>query len=305
VDQNGDGKPDGVLQNTILPGGAGAGYLWFMGTSMAAPHVAGIAALLVGAGVTRPDAVQTVLVDTARKPSAMASAGDRDPHYGAGIADAGAALRKARQSRGAASLGLGTALAMLGLARGRRREKLGGARSWNFAGALVLGSSGLFFLPALAAPGWLADSPLGCGVLGSTALLLGPAGQGNPLLWSALLPVAAVGLLYRPLSLRPALAGLAFGVAGALLFSACAYPADIRFVPDVLDRAWLAGNALAATWLGALVLRSQTRGEPAGSAPFGDFGPTHPAPPCLVAARPASPAAYHRRVWEPSQGSHQ
>jgi len=251
VDQNGDGKPDGILQNTILPGRAGSGYLWFMGTSMAAPHVAGIAALVVGAGITRPEAVEAVLVDTARKPSGRRI----DDHYGAGIADAAAALRKARSSRGVASLGLGVALGLLGLSGLRRRERFGGAQAWAFAGALVLGASGLFFLPSLGVPAWLADSPIGSGTLESIALLLGSAGQGNPLLWSALMPFAAVALLFGSRSLRPALAGLAFGVAGALLFAACAYTADVRFVPDFLDRAWLAANALLATGLGALVLR--------------------------------------------------
>jgi serine protease len=257
VDQNGDGKPDGVLQNTILPGRAGNGYLWFMGTSMAAPHVAGIAALVVGAGITRPEAVETVLVDTARRPKPVSSASGRriDDHYGAGIADAAAALRKARSARGVASLGLGAALGLLGLCGVRRRERLGGAQAWTFAAAILLGASGLFFLPSLGAPAWLADSPIGAGALESLALVLGPAGQGNPLLWSALLPVSAVALLFGVRSLRPMLAGLAFGVAGALLFAAGAYTADIRFVPDVLDRAWLATNALLATGTGALVLR--------------------------------------------------
>jgi serine protease len=258
VDQNGDGKPDGVLQNTILAGGAKSGYLWFMGTSMAAPHVAGLAALVVGAGITRPDAVKAVLVDTARKPKPVSSTSGRhiDDHYGAGIADAGAALRKARSSRGAASFGLGTALALLGIGGVRRRERLAGARAWAFAGALVLGASGLFFLPSLGTPAWLADSPIGTGVLESLALLFGPAGQGNPLLWSALLPIVSVALLYGVARLRPALAGLAFGVAGSLLFAACAYTADIRFVPDFLDRAWLAANVFLATGIGALVLRT-------------------------------------------------
>jgi serine protease len=257
VDQNGDGKPDGVLQNTILPGGARSGYLWFMGTSMAAPHVAGIAALVVGAGVTRPEAVEALLVDTARKPKPISSASGRriDDHYGAGIADAAAAVTKARGSRGVASLGLGASLGLLGLCGLRRRERFGGAQVWVFAAALMLGASGLFFLPSLGAPAWLADSPIGTGTLESLALLLGPAGQGNPLLWSVLLPVAAVALLYGARSLRPALAGLSFGVAGGLLFAACAYTADVRFVPDFLDRAWLAANAFLATGLGALVLR--------------------------------------------------
>ena len=71
VDQNGDGKPDGVLQNTLVPGNTSkTDYLWFMGTSMASPHVAGVVALIVGAGVTKPDAVEEVLLDTARKPKA-------------------------------------------------------------------------------------------------------------------------------------------------------------------------------------------------------------------------------------------
>jgi hypothetical protein len=64
-----------------------------------------------------------------------------------------------------------------------------------------------------------------------------------------------IAVLYGVRRLRPTLAGLCFGVAGALLFAACALPADIRFVPDVLDRAWLLANALVATGLGSLVLR--------------------------------------------------
>jgi hypothetical protein len=56
-------------------------------------------------------------------------------------------------------------------------------------------------------------------------------------------------------SLRPTLAGMSFGIAGALLFAACALPADVRLIPDVLDRAWLLANAIVATGLGSLVVR--------------------------------------------------
>jgi serine protease len=98
VDQNGDGVPDGVLQNTVTPGNIDKqDYLLFMGTSMASPHVAGVAALLVSAGVRDPHVVKTLLEQTAHRPTAYR--GKRDPHYGAGIVDASAALAAAESLR--------------------------------------------------------------------------------------------------------------------------------------------------------------------------------------------------------------
>jgi serine protease len=47
VDQNEDGYPDGILQQTFHPGNYGwFGYAFFSGTSMATPHVSAIAALV-------------------------------------------------------------------------------------------------------------------------------------------------------------------------------------------------------------------------------------------------------------------
>src|SRR5687768_17883250 len=83
VDQNGDGMPDGVLQNTIVIGDTTKDdYFAYMGTSMASPHVAGIAALVVGEGISNPNHVEKILKDTARKPVKQQYKTDR---YGAGI----------------------------------------------------------------------------------------------------------------------------------------------------------------------------------------------------------------------------
>jgi serine protease len=122
VDQNGDGQPDGVLQNTVVPGNTSKNdYLWFMGTSMASPHVAGVAALVISAGVTKPDDVEKVLKATARK--AKGQGDDPQNRYGAGIVDAAAAVGKARSHDGAWALGLALAsggLLLFGFRGGRR-----------------------------------------------------------------------------------------------------------------------------------------------------------------------------------------
>ncbi|TFH46314.1 MAG: PKD domain-containing protein [ANME-2 cluster archaeon] len=94
VDQNSDGYPDGVLQNTF--GSSGEAYYFYQGTSMAAPHVAGVAALVIaygnadanGDGTTSPDEVRNVLESSAKDKDVPGW----DPKYGYGIVDAYAAL---------------------------------------------------------------------------------------------------------------------------------------------------------------------------------------------------------------------
>ncbi|GLQ30027.1 S8 family serine peptidase [Litoribrevibacter albus] len=88
ADRNRDGYVDGVLQETFDSNGV-FGYWFYQGTSMASPHVAGVAALLVASGVaTTPDDVRAALTSTAKD---LGEAG-YDDQYGHGLIQADAAL---------------------------------------------------------------------------------------------------------------------------------------------------------------------------------------------------------------------
>jgi len=81
------GQAGGVLQNTIINGQDD--YFFFQGTSMASPHVAGVAALVISGGLRDPKKVRHVLEETA------IDKGDRI-RYGAGIVNAARAVDQAR-----------------------------------------------------------------------------------------------------------------------------------------------------------------------------------------------------------------
>ncbi len=104
-DQRRDGRSGGVLQQTIdqdllhtYSGGPATyraprmdafTYEFFQGTSMATPHVAGFAALLMQQGITSPAAVEAAMKRFARD---LGPAGT-DPEYGAGLIQPRTTLR--------------------------------------------------------------------------------------------------------------------------------------------------------------------------------------------------------------------
>jgi serine protease len=86
LDQNGDGYGDGVLQQTFS--GSSWGYYFFDGTSMATPHVTGVAALLYDMGITTPDDI----INTIQNSAIDLGATGWDIYYGHGLINAYNAL---------------------------------------------------------------------------------------------------------------------------------------------------------------------------------------------------------------------
>jgi len=81
----------GILQNTINRSSDGKitdDYFAYQGTSMASPHVAGVAALIVSEGITDPKDVKAILQKSAQKKGPANK-------YGAGVLDASSAVKLA------------------------------------------------------------------------------------------------------------------------------------------------------------------------------------------------------------------
>lgn len=258
-DKQKGGDDGAVLQNTISPDNPSATnlYLAFQGTSMAAPHVAGAAALVISAGVTDVAKVESILKETAEDlgPSGW------DDHYGAGLLNVGRAVQKAQETSGGLwhlLAGLGT-LALFAL-RGRKNGPAGHLGLGAVLGT-VLGASGLWFVKLVGVH--LASVPV-LGVL-STPMpnwdqaILGPSWHFTAL-WASFVPVTAlIVVLLGAKKLRGFLIGLALGWAAFFVVSSISMPSDVQLIPGaagVLDRIWLllnAGILLAIARLVALV----------------------------------------------------
>jgi hypothetical protein len=171
--------------------------------------------------------------------------------YGAGIIDAEAAIHEVRGQAGATELGLG-ALIALGIAMSlRRRGMLGLKVGGGYAIGVLVGASGLFFLPYLSAT--LSSLPVIATLThGLPAWTMGAHG-GDVFFMSAAIPLALVALGGGVPRFRPLLAGLSAGVAGHLLFQMAAGWTDVRFM--VMDGLWLAVNAAVLCATAHLTLR--------------------------------------------------
>jgi serine protease len=273
--KTGDDPAGGILQNTIDPITGDLTLLAsFQGTSMASPHVAGVAALIRASGVTDPDQVEDVLLQ-----SALPVKDDTLNHYGSGKLDAAAAVKLAlhgkitfqdffRWLRDNGYLnprfwidgGVVALLPKIAMVLGSyllawfMKYYFPFRWSWAMASGLVAGSSGLFFLKGV----YLFDAPQWpFRVLGSSIPELGSAIQGgmlNPIFASVLIPFLLVVLLLGSPQWKWFAIGSTIGVAACLGVSAVVAPDLLWLGSGNVARAFLGVNALlclALAWLAA------------------------------------------------------
>ncbi|WP_071190005.1 S8 family peptidase [Trichormus sp. NMC-1] len=273
----GGSETGGILQETIDENGEGV-FLGLQGTSMASPHVAGVAALIKAAGVTDTDEILKVLQQSAR-----VIQDDGLNYYGAGQLNAEAAVKLATQGQisfpdffrwlrdnGYINPGFwidGGAIALLPkifmvvgsyLLAWFLRVYFPFTWSWSLSSGLIFGSSGLFFLKGI----YIFDLPQWpFRVLGSSIPELGNSIQGtgalNPIFASVLIPLTLIVLLLGHPNWKWFAIGSSLGIAACLTVSAIYDPAVWGLGDGNLARTFLIVNALLCYGLVRLALKDE------------------------------------------------
>jgi serine protease len=273
----GGSEAGAILQETIGENGEGV-FLGLQGTSMASPHVAGVAALVKAAGVTDPEEILKVL-----KQSARVIQDDGLNYYGAGQLNAEAAVKLASEGQisfndffrwlrdngyinpgfwidgGVVAL-VPKILMVVGsyLLAWFLRVYFPFTWSWSLSSGLIFGSSGLFFLKGI----YIFDLPQWpFRVLGSSIPELGNSIQGtgtlNPLFASVLIPMLLIALLLGHPNWKWFAIGSSLGVAACLIVSAIYDPAVWGLGDGTLARIFLLVNALLCYGLARLALKDE------------------------------------------------
>ncbi|MBD2017155.1 peptidase S8 [Microcoleus sp. FACHB-53] len=268
-----------ILQETIDPQTGEPIFAGFQGTSMASPHVAGVAALIKAAGIKEPDEIADILTKSARVIQ-------QDPlnHFGAGHLDAAAAVKLAIKGQitfkdffrwlrdngylnprfwidGGTVMLLPKIAMVLGsyLLAWFLRNYLP-IWSLSLTTGLVAGSSGLFVLRGL----YIFDLPQWpFRVMGSSIPELGSAIQGssmlNPIFASVLIPFILLALLLGHQQWKWVAIGSALGVASCLAVSAVMSPSLLWLGSGVVARVFLVANALLCFGLAYLASKGEMK----------------------------------------------
>ena len=242
-----------VVQQTICEGGKNKCevYPGYSGTSMASPHVAGAAALLVSLGVSDPDAIEQKLEGSARVVDDSA-AGKK--LYGAGILDAANAVRKVTFEHAAMRLGmlLGLSLLVSMMARRKNAKSSSPLRPAFVLGGLLAGPGLLFFAPLV-----LSRVHLGVDLLsrplGDLDLYVGASLHKLLPLANALVPAVLTAVTFHSKPLRLFTAGIAVGTAAYLGSVAVLAESAAPFGSAALS-VWCAVNAIGCMLIARLNL---------------------------------------------------
>ncbi|MEM9924403.1 MAG: S8 family peptidase [Cyanobacteria bacterium P01_D01_bin.50] len=267
-----------ILQATIDMDSKGEEvFLGLQGTSMAAPHVAGVAALVKATGVEQPDEIVKVLSESAR-----VIQDDGLNYYGAGQLNAEAAVLLGTQGtisfqdffrwlRDSGYLNPGfwldggmvallpKILMVVGsyLLAWFLRVYFPFTWTWSLASGLVAGSSGLFFLKGF----YIFDLPQWpFRLLGSSIPELGNTLQGtnpfNPLFASVLAPMLLMALLLGHPKWKWFAIGSSLGISACLAVSSITDPAVWGLGSGILARGFLIGNALLCFTLARFAVKN-------------------------------------------------
>ncbi|NEP00605.1 MAG: peptidase S8 [Symploca sp. SIO2E9] len=267
-----------ILQETINPNTGQPTFAGYQGTSMAAPHVAAVAALVKASGVNEPAEILSVLKQSTRRI-------EKDPlnHFGAGHLDAAAAVKLALRGQitfrdffhwlrdngylnprfwiDGGTIALLPKVAMvLGsyLLAWLLRNYFPFGWNWPLSFGLVAGSSGLFFLQSF----YIFDLPQWpFRVMGSSIPELGNTIQAssalNPIFASVLIPLGLIVLLLGHSKWKWLAIGSALGVASCLAVSAVASPSLLWLGSGIFARGFLLTNALLCFGLAYLASKGE------------------------------------------------
>jgi serine protease len=221
---------------------------------MASPHAAGVAALIIGTGVTDPDKVEAILYKTAKCSAERCNEKKNGlpwgEKFGHGRIDAAAAIKVAMEVPNDYRAAFAAAFGLLSVLALRRRNRLDSVSTVGLGAGLLTGSAGLlFFLPQLGVSLGEATPFLAQGLPSWDLVLLGANWHGSLLFFSALVPVLGLGLFGHTRA-KSLVSGLSLGIAAHLLYAGIFGGFDMILPGTLLDQAWLITNAGIAGIIG-------------------------------------------------------